>query len=81
MTFFTFLVKFSSDEVQTVFRESKSDSSKEIGFEATLKSVTKLKLFLGKARQSMQNCVNSKPDIESILENSFKTTLRSKQMF
>ena len=44
-------------------------------------SVTKLKLFLGKARHSIQNCVISKPDIESILENSFKTTLRSKQMF
>ena len=34
------LCKFSSDEVETVFTESKSNSRKEIGFEATLKSKT-----------------------------------------
>ena len=41
-------------------------------------SVTKLKLFFWKARQSIWNCVNPKPDIESILENGSETTLRSK---
>ena len=41
-------------------------------------SVNKLKMFSGKARQSIQNCVNPKSDIENVLENGFKTTLRSK---
>ena len=35
-------------------------------------------MFLKKARQSIQNCVNPKSDIENILENGFETTLRSK---
>ena len=39
-TFSLILCKFSSDEVETVFTESKSNSRKEIGFEATLKSKT-----------------------------------------
>ena len=41
-------------------------------------SVNKLKMFLGKARQSIQNCVNPKSDIENVLENGLETTLRSK---
>ena len=41
-------------------------------------SVNKLKMFLGKARQNIQNCVNPKSDIENILENCFETTLRSR---
>ena len=41
-------------------------------------SVNKLKMFLGKARQSMQNCVNPKSDIENVLENGLETTLWSK---
>ena len=35
-------------------------------------SVNKLKMFLGKAKQSIQNCVNQKSDIENILENFSK---------
>ena len=35
-------------------------------------------MILGKARQSIQNCVNPKSDIENVLENGFETTLRSK---
>ena len=35
-------------------------------------------MFLRKAGQSTQNCVNSKSDIVYILENGFETTLRSK---
>ena len=35
-------------------------------------------MFLGKARQSIQKCVNLKPHIENVLENGFETTLRSK---
>ena len=31
-----------------------------------------------KQRQSIQNCVNPKSDIENVLENGFETTLRSK---
>ena len=41
-------------------------------------SVNKLKMFLGEARESIQDCVNPRLDIESILENGFETTLRSK---
>ena len=41
-------------------------------------SVNNLKIFLGKARQSIQNWVNPKLDIESILENGFEATLRPK---
>ena len=41
-------------------------------------SVNKLKMFLGEARESIQDCVNPTLDIESILENGFETTLRSK---
>ena len=40
--------------------------------------VNKLKMFLGKTRQSIQNCANPKTDIENILENGFETTLSSK---
>ena len=40
--------------------------------------VNKLKMFLRKAGQSTQNCVNLKSDIVYILENGFETTLRSK---
>ena len=40
--------------------------------------VNKLKMFLRKAGQSTQNCVNPKSDIVYILENGFETTLRSK---
>ena len=40
--------------------------------------VNKLRMFLRKAGQSTQNCVNSKSDIVYILENGFETTLRSK---
>ena len=40
--------------------------------------VNKLNMFFGKARQSIQNCVNPKSDIENILENGFETIFRSK---
>ena len=41
-------------------------------------SVNNLKMFLGKAMQSIQNCKKSKLDLESILENGFEATLRAK---
>ena len=38
----------------------------------------KLKPFSGKARQSVKNCSNENLVVRSILQNGFKTTLRSK---
>ena len=40
--------------------------------------MNKLKIFLGKARESILNCVNPMLHIKNILENGFKTALRSK---
>ena len=41
-------------------------------------SVNQRKMFLRKARQSIQNCVNPKSVQENVLENCLETTLRSK---
>ena len=102
------------DEVETVFKESKSEPPKWFHFKICQRKyfrnwfwsylevknecserlkmdiyiyiyiffahflVNKLKMFLRKAGQSTQNCVNPKSDIVYILENGFETTLRSK---
>ena len=109
MWHFSLFCKFFGEEVETVFRESKSEPPKWFHFKVCQRkyfrnllklpwsqkrifwefeneflnffahfSVNKLKMFLGKARQSIQNCVNPKLDIEKILENGFETTLRWK---
>ena len=109
MWHFSLFCKFFGEEVETVFRESKSEPPKWFHFKVCQRkyfrnllklpwsqkrifwefeneflnffahfSVNKLKMFLGKARQSMQNCVNPKSDIENVLENGLETTLWSK---
>ena len=42
--------------------------------------VTKLELFSGKTRQSVENCLNPELFMVSVLENGFKSTLREKMI-